>query len=122
MGYVSPPNSVHWLWDCSVFSVCAEDCVQFWDTETCSVIKSLKLPTKVMTHVIAAKKCSLNKYMAGTKIKRYNRILKHKSCVFTYKLCMYIPLDITYRYPSYNKNVSNNKIIYDWCKVDYILI
>lgn len=62
-----PPNSAHWLWDGSVFSVCIWDSVHFWDSYTCRLIESVKLRTKVLNHVMAAKKYSTHKYVAGTK-------------------------------------------------------
>jgi len=61
------PNSVHWLWDGSVFSVCFYDSVHFWDTSTFKIIETVKLRTKVLNHVMAAKKYSTHKYVAGTK-------------------------------------------------------
>jgi len=61
------PNSAHWLWDGSVFSVCHFDSVHFWDSFTCKIIETVKLRTKVLNHVIAAKKNSTHKYVAGTK-------------------------------------------------------
>ncbi|XP_027850805.1 DNA excision repair protein ERCC-8-like isoform X2 [Aphis gossypii] len=58
------PNSVHWLWDGSVFSVCHFDSVHFWDSNTCKIIETVKLRTKVLNHIIAAKKNSTHKYVA----------------------------------------------------------
>lgn len=63
----NPPNSAHWLWDGSVFSVCRLDSVHFWDSSTCKIIETVKLRTKVLNHIMAAKKYSTNKYVAGTK-------------------------------------------------------
>jgi len=58
-------NSVHWLWDGSVFSVGSTDSVQFWDTSTGDMIETIKFRTKISNHVMAASKLSKNKYAAG---------------------------------------------------------
>lgn len=58
------PNSVHWLWDGSVFSACHFDAVHFWDSSTCTLIESVELRTNVLNHVMAAKKHSTHKYVA----------------------------------------------------------
>lgn len=60
------PNSVHWVWDGRIFSVCTLDTVHFWDTYSCKVIESVKMQTHVLNHVMAAKKYSAKKYVAGT--------------------------------------------------------
>lgn len=60
------PNSAHWLWDGTVFTVCTMDSVHFWDSFTCKIIETVKMRTKVLNHVMAAKKYSVNKYVAGT--------------------------------------------------------
>lgn len=61
------PNSAHWLWDGTVFSVGTKDSVHFWDSNTCTIIETIKLRTHVLNHVFAAKKNSINKYVGGTK-------------------------------------------------------
>lgn len=60
------PNSAHWLWDRTVFTVCTLTSVHFWDSLTCKIIETVNMRTKVLNHVIAAKKYSVNKYVAGT--------------------------------------------------------
>lgn len=60
------PNSAHWLWDGTVFTVCTMDSVHFWDSSTCKIIETVKMRTKVLNHVMAAKKYSVKKYVAGT--------------------------------------------------------
>ncbi|XP_022180525.1 DNA excision repair protein ERCC-8-like [Myzus persicae] len=62
------PNSAHWLWDGTVFTVCTMDSVHFWDSFTCKIIETVKMRTKVLNHVMAAKKYSVNKYVAVTGI------------------------------------------------------
>lgn len=64
---IEPPNSIHWLWDCSVFSVCTLRSIRFWDSNTFDIIETVMLRTYVLNHVIAASKYSANKYVAGTK-------------------------------------------------------
>ncbi|XP_025198046.1 DNA excision repair protein ERCC-8-like [Melanaphis sacchari] len=62
------PNSAHWLWDGTVFTVCTMDSVHFWDSFTCKIIETVKMRTKVLNHVMAAKKYSANKLVAVTGI------------------------------------------------------
>lgn len=59
------PNSTHWLWDSTIFTVGTMDSVHFWDSSTCQVVETVKLHTKVLNHVIGATNYSKNKYVAG---------------------------------------------------------
>lgn len=65
--YYGSPNAAHWLWDGTVFTVGTMDSVHFWDLSTCKILETVKMRTKVLNHIIAAKKDSANKYVAGTK-------------------------------------------------------
>lgn len=64
--YYGIPNSVHWLWDGTVFTVGTIDSVLFWDAVTLKILESVKIRTRVLNHVIAAQKYSAKKYVAGT--------------------------------------------------------
>lgn len=59
------PNSAHWLWDGTVFSVSTMDSVHFWDLCNGKILESIKLRTKILNHVMATSKYSVNKYVAG---------------------------------------------------------
>lgn len=62
-------NSVHWLWDGTVFSIGSMNSVRFWDSCTGQIIETVKLRTHIMNHVIAATKHSKNKYVAGRSLR-----------------------------------------------------
>lgn len=64
--YKGSPNSAHWLWDGTLFTVGTIDSVHFWDSSTFKIIETVQMPTKVLNHVMAAKKFSGNKHVAGT--------------------------------------------------------
>lgn len=59
------PNSTHWLWDGTVFTVSTMDSVHFWDLCNGKILESIKLRTKIFNHVMATSKYSINKYVAG---------------------------------------------------------
>lgn len=61
------PNSAHWLWDSTVFTICTIDSLHFWDSQSFEIIESVKMRSSVVNHVIAASKHSTNKFVAGTK-------------------------------------------------------
>jgi len=64
------PNSVHWLWDGTIFTAATKAAVHFWDSSTCTVVDVVELlQDQVLNHVIAASKYSTNKDVAGVYFK-----------------------------------------------------
>lgn len=61
------PNSTHWLWDGTIFSMSTMDAVYFWDSHTCKILEVIRTHTNILNHVMAAKKYSANTFVAGTK-------------------------------------------------------
>jgi len=78
-------NSIHWLFDGTVFSVGSLDCVHFWDSCTGQLIETVKLRTAILNHIYAASKFSKNKFVAG-KFKSLNYIYVYISNLYTYKI------------------------------------
>lgn len=60
------PNSTHWLWDGTVFSICTMDSVYFWDSHTCKIIEVIRTHTNILNHVMAGKENNSNTFVAGT--------------------------------------------------------
>ncbi|VVC34426.1 WD40/YVTN repeat-like-containing domain,WD40-repeat-containing domain,WD40 repeat [Cinara cedri] len=79
------PNSTHWLFDGTVFTVCTMDSIHFWDLCNGQIIETIKLRTKVLNHVMAANKFSVNKYVAVTGVEGHVYIIdmRHGIVVMT---------------------------------------
>lgn len=60
------PNSVHWLYDGTIFTAGTKAAIHFWDANTCTVIEVVEfLQGQVLNHIIATNEYSSNKYVAG---------------------------------------------------------
>jgi len=83
MDHRGHPNSVHWLWDGTIFTVGTMDNIYIMDSSTCKIIETIKTRTKALNHVIAAKKYSANKYVAGINLNtKFSLRSECKPCYF----------------------------------------
>ncbi|XP_050439435.1 DNA excision repair protein ERCC-8-like [Adelges cooleyi] len=60
----TPPNSIHWFWDCSMISIGIRYSIQFWDVEVGEEIETIRLRSSILNHVIAAKEHTVHDYVA----------------------------------------------------------
>lgn len=65
------PNSAHWLWDGTLFTVSTIDSVFFCDSSIGKIVETVGTPTSILNHVIASKKSCSNKHVAGTLKKHF---------------------------------------------------
>ncbi|XP_050530924.1 DNA excision repair protein ERCC-8-like [Daktulosphaira vitifoliae] len=61
---LTPPNSIHWFWDCSMFSVGTRTSIQFWDASIGNIIEVIQINSKVINHVTTTKNHSSHDYVA----------------------------------------------------------